>query len=110
MGSFLIAAVLTAAVSSPADTLGVRQALRTNASFWYGLAAMSSLPAEYQAMTKSKKCTEAKAFNERLERVRAAFMVGRSVHAPTVDNMLQTLDKFTKAMESVRKAFKCHNF
>jgi tetratricopeptide (TPR) repeat protein len=95
---------------TPADTVGVRQALRTNASFWYGLASMSALPAAYQAMTKSKSCAEAKAFNERLDRVRTALTVGHSVHPPTVDNMLQTLGKFTTAMESVRKAFKCHNF
>ncbi|HYT04386.1 MAG TPA: tetratricopeptide repeat protein [Gemmatimonadales bacterium] len=95
---------------SPADTLGVRQALRTNASFWYGLASMSGLPSEYQAMTKSKSCVQAKAFNEHLDAVRAAFTLGRSVHPPTVDNMLQTLGKFTTAMASVRKAFKCHNF
>ncbi len=61
-------------------------------------------------MTKSKSCVQAKAFNEHLDAVRAAFTLGRSVHPPTVDNMLQTLGKFTTAMASVRKAFKCHNF
>jgi tetratricopeptide (TPR) repeat protein len=95
---------------SPADTVGVRQAIRVNASFWYGLAAMSTLPAEYQAMTKAKSCTEAKAFNDRLAQVRAALTLGRSVHPPTVDNTLQTLAKFEGAMASVKKAFKCHNF
>jgi tetratricopeptide (TPR) repeat protein len=95
---------------SSADTVGVRQAIRANASFWYGLAAMSGLPAEYQVMTKAKSCTDAKAFNDRLGQVRAALTLGRSVHPPTVDNTLQTLGKFEGAMASVKKAFKCHNF
>jgi len=80
------------------------------ASFWFGLASMSSLPAEYTTMTKSKNCAEAKAFIDRLEEVRSALTTGRSVHAPTVDNMLQSLAKFDAAMTSVKKAFKCRNF
>jgi tetratricopeptide (TPR) repeat protein len=95
---------------TPADTVGVRQAIRANASFWYGLASMGPLPRDYQAMTKSKSCAEAKAFHDHLETVRAALLVGRSVHPPTVDNTLQTLGKFETAMQSVKKAFKCHNF
>ena len=95
---------------TPADTAGVRQAIRVNASFWFGLASMSDLPIEYQAMTKSKNCSEAKAFNDHLEEVRAALTLGRSVHPPTVDNMLQSVGKFDAAMQSVRKAFKCKNF
>jgi tetratricopeptide (TPR) repeat protein len=95
---------------TPADTLGLRQAIRVNASFWYGLAAMSVLPAEYQAMTKSKSCSEAKAFNDHLAQVRAALTLGRSVHPPTVDNTVKTLEKFEGAMASVKKAFKCRNF
>jgi len=95
---------------TPSDSVGVRQAIRVNASFWFGLASMSSLPAEYTTMTKSKNCAEAKAFIDRLEEVRSALTTGRSVHAPTVDNMLQSLAKFDAAMTSVKKAFKCRNF
>jgi tetratricopeptide (TPR) repeat protein len=95
---------------TPSDSVGVRQAIRVNASFWFGLASMSSLPAEYTTMTKSKNCSEAKAFIDRLEEVRSALTTGRSVHAPTVDNMLQSLAKFDAAMTSVKKAFKCRNF
>jgi tetratricopeptide (TPR) repeat protein len=95
---------------APGDTLGVRQAIRVNASFWYGLAAMAGLPLDYQAMTKAKSCTDAKAFNEHLEEVRAALTLGRSVHPPTVDSTLQGLGKFETAMQSVKKAFKCRNF
>jgi len=95
---------------TPADTVGVRQAIRANASFWYGLAAMAGLPDAYKAMTKSKGCVEAKAFHDHLDAVRAALLTGRSVHPPTVDNTLQTLGKFTTAMQSVKKAFKCRNF
>src|SRR5213079_901701 len=85
---------------TPADTLGLRQAIRTNASFWYGLASMAVLPVEYQAMTKAKSCSDAKAFNDHLTQVRAALTLGRSVHPPTVDNTLQTLGKFEGAMAS----------
>jgi len=95
---------------TPADTLGLRQAIRANASFWYGLASMSVLPAEYQTMTKAKNCTDAKAFNDHLAQVHAALNLGRSVHPPTIENMLKTLDKFEGAMASVKKAFKCRNF
>src|SRR2546430_823694 len=95
---------------TPADTAGLRHAIRANASFWYGLAAMSVLPAEYQAMTKAKNCTEAKAFNDHLAEVRAALTLGRSVHPPTVDTTLLGLAKFEGAMASVKKAFKCRNF
>ena len=95
---------------TPSDSVGVRQAIRVNASFWFGLASMSSLPAEYTTMTKSKNCSEAKAFIDRLDEVRSALTTGRSVHAPTVDNMLQSLAKFDAAMTSVKKAFKCRNF
>jgi tetratricopeptide (TPR) repeat protein len=95
---------------TPADSTGVRQAIRVNTSFWFGLASMSDLPVQYQAMTKSKNCSEAKAFNDHLEEVRASLTSGRSVHPPTVDNMLQSLGKFDAAMQSVRKAFKCKNF
>lgn len=95
---------------TPSDTAGVRQAIRVNASFWFGLASMSGLPTDYQAMTKSKNCGEAKTFNDHLDEVRQALTLGRSVHAPTVDNMLQSLGKFDTAMQSVKKAFKCRNF
>ncbi len=71
---------------------------------------MSVLPAEYQTMTKAKNCTDAKAFNDHLAQVHAALNLGRSVHPPTIENMLKTLDKFEGAMASVKKAFKCRNF
>ncbi|HYK82916.1 MAG TPA: tetratricopeptide repeat protein [Gemmatimonadales bacterium] len=95
---------------APGDTTGVRQAIRVNASFWYGLAAMPGLATEYGAMTKTKSCTAAKAFNEHLDEVRSALTLGRSVHPPTVDSTLLTLGKFATAMQSVKKAFKCRNF
>lgn len=103
----------TLALTAPrtrGDTTGVRQAIRVNASFWYGLAAMSGLPTVYQAMAKSKSCAEAKSFNDQLARVRAALTRGRSVHPPTVDNTLQTLRKFDTVMPKVKKQFKCSNF
>jgi tetratricopeptide (TPR) repeat protein len=103
----------TLALTAPrtsSDTVGVRRAIRVNASFWYGLAAMSGLPSGYQAMTKTKSCGEAKSFNDQLARIRAALTQGRSVHPPTVDNTLQTLAKFEAIMPQVKKQFKCSNF
>ena len=96
--------------ASPADTVGVRQVIRVNASFWFGLAAIQGLPAEYQAMTKSKSCAQGKAFNERLAGVRAALLLGRSIHPATVDNTLLNLAKFETVMPQVKKQFGCTSF
>jgi len=95
---------------TPGDTIGVRQAIRVNSSFWYGLAQMSGLPAGYQAMTKAKSCAQAKSFNDQLGRTRASLTRGRSVHPPTVDNALKTLAKFEAIMPQVKKQFTCSNF
>lgn len=96
---------------TPADTNGVRQRIRVNASFWFGLASTPGLSAAYSAMAKTKNCDQAKAFNDRLQRTNQALRLGRSVHPPTVDNLLvNVLPKFDAPMRSVKKAFKCRNF
>ena len=109
-GPWLERTLALTAPRTPGDTVGVRQAIRVNASFWYGLAAMSGLPAGYQAMTKAKSCADAKSFNDQLARIRATLTLGRSVHPPTVDNTLQTLAKFEAVMPQVKKQFHCKNF
>lgn len=98
------------APATPGDTTGPRAGLRVNGSFWYGLAAFGGLRDEFTAMAKTKNCVEAKAFNDHLNRVRAALTLGRSVHAPTVDRYLGFLANFDKPMQSVRQSFKCKNF
>ncbi len=93
-----------------ADTVGLRQAIRVNASFWYGLSSVPGLPLAYQAVTKTKSCADAKAFNDRLTRTRGALLLGRSVHAPTVDTYLRNVGRFEEVMPKVKQAFKCRNF
>lgn len=94
----------------PGESGGLRDALRTNASFWFGLASFPTLPGEYQQVTKSKSCSQAKDLNDRLNRTREALQVGRTVHEPTVKRYLETMTKFDAAMASVKAAFKCKNF
>src|SRR2546425_501169 len=96
---------------TPADTIGVRQAIRVNASFWFGLASTRGLSPAYTAMTRTKNCDQAKAFNDRLQRTREALQLGRSVHPTTVDNLLNNvLPRFDGPMRSVKASFKCRNF
>ncbi len=94
----------------PGETGGLRDAIRTNTSFWFGLASFPTLPVEYQRVTKSKSCSQAKELNDRLTRTRQALQVGRTVHEPTVQKYLETMTKFDAAMASVKTAFKCKNF
>jgi tetratricopeptide (TPR) repeat protein len=95
----------------PGDAAGgLRDAIRTNASFWFGLASFPALPGMYQTVAKSKSCAQARDFNERLTRTRQALQVGRTVHEPTVQRYLETMTRFDAAMASVKAAFKCTNF
>jgi hypothetical protein len=92
---------------------GLRDAVRVNTSFWFGLASFPALPGMYQSVAKSKgpgRCDQAKEFNDRVQRTREALQIGRSVHEPTVQRYLETIKKFEPAIASVRTAFKCKNF
>lgn len=92
------------------DTAGLRHLIRVNASFWFGLSSVPQLPAAYQTMTKSKSCEEARGFNERLARTKAALTLGRSVHAQTADTYLGNVARFEQVMPQVKRAFRCTNF
>ena len=98
------------ALRTPADTVGPRQQIRLQASFWYGVSSVASLTGPYTAMIKSKSCTEAKAFNDRLVRTKEALIFGARVHPPTANQMLQNVAKFEAVMPQVKKQFKCKNF
>ena len=98
------------ATRTPADTVGPRQQIRLQASFWYGVSSVASLSAPYTAMVKSKSCTEAKAINDRLARTKDALTFGARVHPPTANTMLQNVSKFEAVMPQVKKQFKCKNF
>lgn len=95
---------------TPADTVGPRQQIRLQASFWYGVSSVASLSAPYTAMVKSKSCTEAKAINDRLDRTKEALTFGARIHPPTANAMLQNVAKFEAVMPQVKKQFKCKNF
>jgi len=102
--------VQVVASRTPADTLGPRQQIRLQGSFWYGVSSVASLSAPYTAMVKSKSCTEAKVINDRLARTKEALTFGARVHPPTANTMLQNVSKFEAVMPQVKKQFKCKNF
>ena len=94
-----------------ADTLGPKQQVRINGSFWYGLSSVLTLNPLYQGMAKEKEkrlqCTKARAVFDRLSRTKAALQLGRRVHPPTADQMLGFVAQYEKSRESVQRAFKC---
>lgn len=96
---------------TPADTVGPKQQVRVNGSFWYGLSSVLTLNGPYQEMSKEKdkrqQCPKARAVFDRLTRTRAALQLGRRVHPPTADQMLGFVTQYEKAKPSVQRAFKC---
>jgi tetratricopeptide (TPR) repeat protein len=98
------------APKNAADTLGPKQQVRINASFWYGLSSVLTLNGPYQAMTKAKgasRCVDAREVFDRLTRTKAALVLGRRVHPPTADQMLNFVGQYEKAKPQVQAAFKC---
>jgi tetratricopeptide (TPR) repeat protein len=95
---------------TPADTVGPRQQIRVQASFWYGVSSVGPLFAQYSAMVKSKNCGEAKSVNDWIGRAKNALVFGARVHPPTANAMLQNLSKLDAIMPQVKKQFKCRNF
>jgi tetratricopeptide (TPR) repeat protein len=95
---------------SSADTLGPKQQIRINGSFWYGLSSVLTLAKPYKDMTEAKgaaRCPAARAVFDRLSRTKAALQLGRRVHPPTADQMLNFVAQYEKAKASVQNAFKC---
>jgi len=95
---------------TPADTIGPRQQIRVQASFWFGVSSVASLAGPYSAMVKSKNCEEAKAINDRIERSKEALIMGARVAPAFVNTMLGNVAKFEGVMPQVKKQFKCKNF
>ncbi len=98
------------APKTPTDTLGPKYQVRINASFWYGLSSVLTLTGPYTKMTKAKgpeRCTEARSVFDRLSKTKAAMLLGRRVHPPTADQMLNFVAQYEKAKPSVQAAFKC---
>src|SRR5207244_12233607 len=65
---------------TPADTVGPRQQIRLQASFWYGVSAVASLSGPWTDMTKTKSCSDAKAIMDRLAAAHDALSLGDSGH------------------------------
>ena len=98
------------ALRTPADTVGPRQQIRVQASFWYGVSLFQALPPAYQAMVKSKSCNDAKEVNDRIAQTKDALLAGARVSPSFVNTLLTNLGKFEEQMPKVRQAFKCKNF
>ena len=95
---------------TPADTVGPRQQIRIQASFWYGLASLQTLGGPYAAMTKSKSCDQAKEINDRIKRTKDAMDLGARVSPQFMAQLQAALAKYQEAMGKVKQAFKCKNF
>jgi tetratricopeptide (TPR) repeat protein len=93
-----------------ADTVGPRAAVRTNSSFWWGLASTITLAQPFQAAVETKKCDEVKPIVDRMERTKAALTTGRRIHPPTADQMLGILKRYEANIPRIRTAYKCKNF
>lgn len=103
--------LLVVAPKTSADTLGPKQQVRINGSFWYGLSSVLTLNGPYQDMakekTKSLQCPKARTVFDRVTRTKAALLLGRRVHPPTADQMLGFVTQYEKSKQSVQRAFKC---
>ena len=98
------------APKNAADTLGPKQQVRVNASFWYGLSSVLTLAKPYKEMTEAKgaqRCVLARQVFDRLTRTKNALTLGRRVHPPTADQMMGFQRQYEAAKPQVQKAFKC---
>ena len=96
--------------ATPADTLGPKQTIRVQGSFWFGLSSTLSLGELYSKTVKEKSCEDAKEMNDRIARTREALFLGGRVAATVATQMLNILGQYSKALGSVKAAFKCTNF
>jgi tetratricopeptide (TPR) repeat protein len=93
-----------------ADTVGPKQQIRVNASFWYGLSSVLTLQPLYKEMSGAKgdkRCPAARTVFDRLTRTKNALILGTRVHPPTAKQMLGFVDQYEKTKPQVQKAFKC---
>jgi tetratricopeptide (TPR) repeat protein len=103
--------LLTAvAPRTPTDTAGARQAIRLQASFWFGLSSALSLGVPYGSMVKNKSCDEAKVLNDRIQRSMQAMDFGGRVAPSVAAQMRNILMQYANNMPKVKQAFKCRNF
>jgi len=99
------------APKTPADTTGARMAIRAQASFWFLVPALQKLVPDYNGMSHSKNCGQAKDVNDELTRLKDAAALGRRIAASFVDQLrTKYIDQFDRAMGQIKKQFHCSNF
>jgi tetratricopeptide (TPR) repeat protein len=98
------------AMRAPADTLGARQQIRVQASFWFGLSSILTIGKPYADMIKSKSCAKAKEIYDRLQRAKAALQLGGRVAPSVAIQMLGFIAQYEANMPKVKQAFHCTNF
>jgi hypothetical protein len=96
--------------TTPADTMGPKQQIRIQGSFWFGLTSTITLGEAYADMAKHKSCDEAKAVQDRINRSKDALFLGGRIAPSVATQMLGFLDRYNKAMPQVKASFKCTNF
>ena len=93
-----------------AGATGPKDQIRTQASFWFGIASAVTLQEPYKHAVDHKSCDEAKVVNDRINRGIAAIDLGGRV-APTVAvQMRSILNQYATNMPKVKQFLKCRNF
>jgi tetratricopeptide (TPR) repeat protein len=93
-----------------ADTLGPKQQIRINGSFWYGISSVITLGGPYGEVQHAKgaaRCPTARSFFDRLARTKSALLLGRRVSPGFADQMLGYVAQYEKTKPSVQGAYKC---
>jgi hypothetical protein len=94
------------------DTVGPKQQIRINASFWYGISALPALSKPFNDVRTMKgsstvKCGAARDLFERVTRTKTALQIGRRIHPPTADQMLGYVTQYERTKPQFQAAFKC---
>ena len=98
---------------TPADTVGPKQQVRVNGSFWFGLSSTLTFGKEYGRIAKltpkdkPPRCQQYRELQARLERTKTAMTLGTRVHPPLATQMLGFIGQYEKALPQMGKAFKC---
>ena len=94
------------------DTVGPKQQIRINASFWYGISSLPALSKPFNDVRTMKgsstvKCGAARDLFERVTRTKTALQIGRRIHPPTADQMLGYVTQYERTKPQFQAAFKC---
>ena len=108
--AWLDSLLMLVAPRNGADTLGPKQQIRINASFWYGISSVFTLTAPYGEVQHAKgkaRCPTARSFFDRLARTKSALQLGKRVSPVFAEQMLGYVAQYEKAKASVQGAYKC---